>query len=67
VLGNGIAFLPGFLCAEEANQHKLVRVLPQWHGGGSPVSLVYPAQRVVSPKVRAFIAVAEELWRKQHF
>jgi DNA-binding transcriptional LysR family regulator len=67
VLGNGIAFLPGFLCAEEANQHKLVRVLPQWHGGGSPVSLVYPAQRFVSPKVRAFIAVAEEIWKNEKF
>lgn len=65
VLGNGIAYLPGFLCAEEAKEKKLVRVLPQWHGGGSPVSLVYPAQRFVAPKVRAFIAVAEEMWRKE--
>jgi DNA-binding transcriptional LysR family regulator len=65
VLGNGVAFLPGFLCAEEAKQNKLVRVLPHWHGGGSPISLVYPAQRFVAPKVRAFIAVAEEMWKKQ--
>jgi DNA-binding transcriptional LysR family regulator len=65
VLGNGIAYLPGFLCAEEAKEKKLVRVLPQWHGGGSPVSLVYPAQRFVAPKVRGFIAVAEELWKKE--
>jgi DNA-binding transcriptional LysR family regulator len=65
VLGNGIAFLPGFLCAEEAKQNKLVRVLPHWHGGISPISLVYPAQRFVAPKVRAFIAVAEEMWKKE--
>jgi DNA-binding transcriptional LysR family regulator len=67
ILSDGIAFLPGFLCAEEAQQNKLVRVLPQWHGGGSSVSLVYPAQRFVAPKVRAFIAVAEEKWRKDSF
>jgi DNA-binding transcriptional LysR family regulator len=66
VLGNGIAYLPGFLCAEQAKQKTLVRVLPQWHGGGTPVSLVYPAQRFVAPKVRAFIAVAEELWNKEY-
>lgn len=65
-LGDGIAFLPGFLCAELAKQKKLVRVLPQWHGGGTPLSLVYPAQRFVAPKVRAFIAVAEELWNKEY-
>jgi hypothetical protein len=35
------------------------------HGGGSPISLVYPAQRFVAPKVRAFIAVAEEMWKKE--
>jgi DNA-binding transcriptional LysR family regulator len=65
LLGNGIAYLPGFLCAEEVKQKKLVRVLPQWHGGGSPMALVYPAQRFVAPKVRAFIAVAEEMWKKE--
>jgi DNA-binding transcriptional LysR family regulator len=67
VLGDGVAFLPGFLCAEEAKQNKLVRVLPQWHGGGSPISLVYPAQQFVAPKVRAFIAVAEDLWKHENF
>lgn len=67
VLGNGIAFLPGFLCADEAKQNKLVPVLRQWHGGGSPVSLVYSAQRFVSPKIRAFIDVAEATWKNSNF
>jgi DNA-binding transcriptional LysR family regulator len=64
VLGEGIACLPSFLCAEEAKQNKLVRVLPQWHGDRVTLSLVYPAQRFVSPKVRAFIAVAEKILTK---
>jgi DNA-binding transcriptional LysR family regulator len=62
-LGEGVTFLPSFLCAEEAKQKRLVRVLPQWHGEAVTVSLVYPAQRFVSPKVRAFIALAEEMLR----
>ncbi len=61
VLGEGIAFLPSFLCGEEKTHNKLVRVLPGWHGDSVSFSLVYPAQRFVSPKVRAFIAVAEEM------
>jgi DNA-binding transcriptional LysR family regulator len=65
VLGEGIAFLPSFLCAEEAQQRELVRVLPQWRGDKVTLSLVYPAQRFVSPKVRAFIVVAEEMLKKQ--
>jgi DNA-binding transcriptional LysR family regulator len=65
ILGEGMAFLPSFLCAEEIKQDQLVRVLPQWRGDRVTVSLVYPAQRFVSPKVRAFIAVAEEFLKKQ--
>jgi DNA-binding transcriptional LysR family regulator len=60
-LGEGLAFLPSFLCAEEANQDKLVRVMPQWHGDKVSLSLLYPAQRFVPAKVRAFIAVAEKI------
>jgi len=65
VLGEGVAFLPSFLCAEEKKQEKLVRVLPQWRGDKVSLSLVYPAQKFVPTKVRAFIAVAEALLKKQ--
>jgi DNA-binding transcriptional LysR family regulator len=64
ILGEGIAFLPSFLCSEDRKQDKLTRVLPQWRGDRVFLSLVYPAQRFVPTKVRAFIAVAEELWKK---
>jgi DNA-binding transcriptional LysR family regulator len=65
LLGEGIVYLPSFMCAEELKQHRLQRVLPDWHGTATTFSLVYPAQRFVSPKVRAFIAVAEEILKKQ--
>lgn len=62
VLGWGIALLPSFLCAEEVKERKLVAVLPNWRGESVSISVVYPAQRFVSPKIRAFITAAEELW-----
>jgi DNA-binding transcriptional LysR family regulator len=65
LLGEGIVYLASFMCAEEAKQNRLQRVLPDWHGAAATFSLVYPAQRFVSPKVRAFIAVAEEILKKQ--
>ena len=62
VLGWGIALLPSFLCAEEVKEQKLVAVLPNWRGESVSISVVYPAQRFVSPKIQAFITAAEELW-----
>jgi DNA-binding transcriptional LysR family regulator len=64
-LGEGVAFLPSFLCAEEKNREKLVRVLPQWRGDKVSLSFVYPAQKFVPTKVRAFIAVAEAQLKKR--
>ena len=65
VLGEGIAFLPSFLCGEEKTQNKLVRILPDWRGDSVGFSLLYPAQRFVSPKVRAFITTAEEMLKNK--
>jgi DNA-binding transcriptional LysR family regulator len=53
------------MCDEEVKQHRLQRVLPDWHGAAVIFSLVYPAQRFVSPKVRAFITVAEDFLKNQ--
>ena len=61
LLGEGIGFIPSFLCVEEEKQKKLVRVFPLWHGDSVSFSFVYSAQRFVSPKIRAFITVTEEM------
>lgn len=65
VLGDGIAFLPSYLCSAEEKQQRLARVLPRWHGDRVALSLVYPAQKFVPAKVRAFIAVADEVFRRK--
>jgi DNA-binding transcriptional LysR family regulator len=65
VLGEGIAFLPSLLCDQEKTQNKLIKILPDWHGDSVSFSLVYPAQRFVSSKIRSFMAVAEEILKNK--
>jgi DNA-binding transcriptional LysR family regulator len=58
--GDGIAFLPTHICKNETQANKLVRVLPEWRSGLNPVHFVYPAQRFVTPKLTAFMAMGTE-------
>lgn len=58
--GMGIALLPSFYCKSELASGKLVRVLETWQTAPSPIHFVYPAQKFVSPKLSAFIALATE-------
>ena len=62
--GRGVALLPTYVCREEIADGRLVRVLPEWRAKADPVHLVYPRQRFVSPKLRAFIDVAAPLLRE---
>jgi len=59
VNGQGVALLPTFVCKPELAVGDLVRVLPEWHGRADPVHLVYPRQRFMPPKLRAFIDLAQ--------
>jgi DNA-binding transcriptional LysR family regulator len=56
--GDGIALLPTYLCHGEMRSKKLVRILPRWRARVDPIHLVYPGQRFVAPKVRAFVDMA---------
>jgi DNA-binding transcriptional LysR family regulator len=67
VLGRGIVFLPSILCGNEVKERKLVPVLADWRGETVTLSLVHSVQRFVAPKIRAFIAMAEELWQQPKF
>jgi DNA-binding transcriptional LysR family regulator len=55
----GVALLPTFICKPEVDHGDLVRVLPEWHGRADPVHLVYPRQRFMAPKLRAFLDHAQ--------
>jgi DNA-binding transcriptional LysR family regulator len=54
-LGLGIAQLPRFHVAQDLAQGSLVRILPQWPLPAGPVSILYPRNRQLSPRVRVFI------------
>lgn len=55
VAGAGVAMLPTFLIAEELADKRLVRVLPGYAGPAPALSMVYPSNRHLSPRIRAFV------------
>lgn len=63
--GQGVALLPAFVCKQGLTSGNLLRVLPEWKGRADPVHLVYPKQRFMPPKLRAFLDLAQEELRPQ--
>jgi DNA-binding transcriptional LysR family regulator len=53
--GLGIALLPAFLCLAHLRAGRLERVLRDWNAPSTPVHVVYPSSRYVSPKVKSFV------------
>jgi DNA-binding transcriptional LysR family regulator len=56
--GLGIGQLPLLVAAEPLQAGHLVPVMPRWRPVPAPVHAVYPSNRYLSPKVRAFIDLA---------
>jgi DNA-binding transcriptional LysR family regulator len=53
--GNGMAFVPSSLAIAEVKAGTLVRLISDWHLAERGLYLVYPSDRHLSPKVRAWI------------
>ena len=53
--GLGIGLLPAFLCVEDLRARRLERVLRDWNAPSTPVHVVYPSTRHLSPKVKSFV------------
>lgn len=64
VSGLGISLLPTFLCYNEVKSGKLVRILKNWQTDVRPVHFIYPSQKFVTPKIKAFIEVATNVLKK---
>jgi len=60
LIGEGIAFLPTYYCYQDVKDKKLVRLLPEWRSPLNNVHFVYPSQKFVKPKLKAFIEMATE-------
>ncbi|ABC21842.1 LysR family transcriptional regulator [Rhodospirillum rubrum F11] len=55
VAGGGVMISPTFLCGDDLRAGRLVRLLPEWTGPEQGINAVYPHNRHVSAKVRAFV------------
>ncbi|HYP82156.1 LysR family transcriptional regulator [Variovorax sp.] len=63
--GFGISQCVTFQAAPHLDKGELVEVLPEWTRDPLPIYVVYPPNRHLSPKVRAFVDWAAELF-SQH-
>jgi DNA-binding transcriptional LysR family regulator len=55
IAGEGIALMPHFLCADDIKAGRLKVVLKDWVHSAGPIHAVFPGQRFLLPKVRAFV------------
>ena len=55
IQGLGIAQLPALVADAALSSAQLTRVLPDWHPPAVPVHALFPSNRYLTPKVRAFI------------
>jgi DNA-binding transcriptional LysR family regulator len=55
IAGLGIGVLPAFQCVPDLRERRLERVLREWDVPATPVHVVYPSTRHLSPKVKTFI------------
>jgi DNA-binding transcriptional LysR family regulator len=59
--GLGVAVLPHWLARDEIAAGCLVRVLPGWTAPEIPIHVIYPNQRRLPARVRAFVEYAAEV------
>jgi DNA-binding transcriptional LysR family regulator len=53
--GLGLALLPAYQCLGDIRAKRLERVLRDWEAPPTPIHVVYPSARYVSPKVKTFV------------
>lgn len=61
ISGMGVSLLPTFYCYNEVKTGKLIRILKNWQTDLRPVHFIYPSQKFVTPKIKAFIEVATNI------
>jgi DNA-binding transcriptional LysR family regulator len=63
ILGEGVALMPYFFCTEDLKAGRLKLILQDWAHSSGPVHVVYPGQKFILPRVKAFV---EHLTRTCH-
>lgn len=62
VNGMGVAGLPTFMVSDALRDGRLVRVLPQWHGGSLQLYAAMPTRKHVPARTRAFMDFLVEIF-----
>jgi DNA-binding transcriptional LysR family regulator len=65
-LGLGLVQMPDFHAVDDLARGTLVRVLPEFPPPSVPVSLLYPPNRQLSPRVRLFLDWAADEFKKRN-
>ena len=65
LLGLGITTFPAFACEDDIRAGRLVPVLDDWLADHGAVFLVFAGNRHLAPKIRAFVDLAVEWFRKE--
>ncbi|GGY92729.1 LysR substrate-binding domain-containing protein [Pseudoduganella plicata] len=65
--GLGIMHGPAFVAGRHIDSGALVQVLAPWQAPGIPLSIVYPANRHLSARVRVFVDWMMELFRNSPY
>lgn len=55
IAGMGVAGLPTFMAADALRDGRLVRVLPDWHGGALQLYAAIPTRKHIPARTRAFM------------
>ena len=58
--GLGIGLVAAFQCVADLRARRLERVLRDWAAPSTPVHVVYPSTRHLSPKVKSFVDHLQE-------
>lgn len=58
--GMGIVLQPDFVVGEDIAAGRLVRVLPDWHFGSAPVTLLVPTRKGRTARVQALVTFLEQ-------
>ena len=53
--GTGFCWLPDYLCQQDMQSGRLVRLLPDWSQPKAIVHAVFPSRRGLVPAVRSFL------------
>ncbi|WP_343698991.1 LysR family transcriptional regulator [Caulobacter sp.] len=63
VAGSGLIWLPTYIVQDDIDQGLLVPVLEDFRSPADPIRVIYPSKRHLSPRVRGFIDMLDDIGR----